>query len=113
MHIVMAMINSIPPHVFWGFQLSEWVQIIGIITFISGIVIWIVRLAIVNPTRVSNDALRESIDTLSRRVEGIGGNADKVHEEHDKRLDRHDVHLARHDEEIKTLFQRTHGEENK
>lgn len=109
---LLAVIHNIPPHVFWGFQLSEWLQIIGIITFISGIVIWIVKMAIVNPTNTNNDALRHSIDALAKRVEGIGGNAEAVHKEHDMRLDEHEVHLARHDEEIKTLFRVTNSKEN-
>ena len=104
MHILMAVTGQIPPHVFLDFELGEWIELIGIVTFIAGIVAWVIRIAIVNPTKISNDALSNSIRELSKKVEGIGDNADRVHDEHDRRLDEHDVRLAKHDEEFKTIF---------
>ena len=106
MRILLAVTSQVPPHVFLGFQLGEWLQLIGIITFIAGIVAWVIRIAIVNPTKTSNDALSNAISELSKKVEGIGDNADRVHDEHDRRLDEHDVRLAKHDEEFKTIFSR-------
>ncbi|MFT8525215.1 MAG: hypothetical protein ABF753_03480 [Lentilactobacillus hilgardii] len=104
---LLAQIQPTPPHQFMGFELGEWVEIIAIVTFIAGIIAWIVRIAIINPTRISNDALTESIKQLSNQVQNLGSSSERIHADHDKRLDDHEVHLARHDEEIKTLFNRT------
>lgn len=107
-----------PQHAFLGFQISEWAGLIAIVTGVVALVVWLVRTAIVNPIKASNelqaqinkdsnDALRKSIDALSVRVEGIGMNVDQAKLEHDHRLDQHDIQLAKHDEEIRTLFKQS------
>ncbi|WP_461243690.1 hypothetical protein [Secundilactobacillus muriivasis] len=105
MEVLTTVVSHVPPHVFMGFELSEWVQLIAIVGFIAGIVAWVVRAAIVAP-------LTTAINNLSSKVDGIGGNADRVHAEHDRRLDEQDVHLARHDEEFKTVFNQLNREDN-
>lgn len=104
MQVLTEVATHVPPHVFMGFELGEWVQLIAIVGFIAGIVAWIVRASIVAP-------LTTAINNLSKKVDGIGGNADRVHAEHDRRLDEQDVHLARHDEEFKTVFNQLNRED--
>ncbi|MFC6202555.1 hypothetical protein ACFP1L_11845 [Lactiplantibacillus nangangensis] len=92
-----------PPHYIMGYQLSEWASIAAIIMFVSGMVVGLVRIAVVNPANVANRELKRSIDSLTAKVDGIGITADQVHKEHDHRLDKHEIWLARHDEELENL----------
>lgn len=105
--MIAGVIHQTPPHMIMGYTWGELASLLGVMGILFSVIAWIIRVAIINPMKTSNELLSKSIDELSKRVVGIGDNADKVHAEHDARLDEHEVHLARHDEEIKTLFNRT------
>lgn len=92
-----------PPHYIMGYQLGEWASIAAIIMFVSGVVVGLIRIAVVNPANSANADLQHSIDRLTDKVDGIGKNADQVHAEHDRRLDEHDIRLGKHDIEIENL----------
>lgn len=104
---IAGVVHQVPPHGMLGYSWGELASLFGVIGVLFSVIAWIIRMAIINPMKNSNELLSRSIDELSKRVVGIGDNADKVHAEHDARLDDHEIHLARHDEEIKTLFSRT------
>lgn len=86
-----------------GYRLGEWVSITTLILFLAGIIVWLVKVTIVNPTNLANQALKQSIDQLSSKVDGIGSNADRVHEEHDRRLDNHETRITVSEQEINDL----------
>ncbi|AVK60263.1 hypothetical protein C5Z25_00065 [Lactobacillus sp. CBA3605] len=92
-----------PPHYIMGYQLGEWASIATIVIFVSGLIVGIVRIGVVNPAHIANENLQHSIDRLTAKIEGIGENSDAVHKEHDKRLDAHDIKLGEHEIEIKNL----------
>lgn len=95
--------QHVPPHSFMGYRLGEWVSITTLILFLAGIIIWLVKVTIVNPSNLANRALKQSIDQLSSKVDGIGSNADRVHEEHDRRLDNHETRITVNEQEINDL----------
>lgn len=92
-----------PPHWILGYRLTDMAAIVTIIIAVAGAVSWIVKVTIVNPTNLANQALKQSIDQLSSKVDGIGSNADRVHEEHDRRLDNHETRITVNEQEINDL----------
>ncbi|MFQ4152916.1 hypothetical protein [Lactiplantibacillus plantarum] len=104
--VLAAVINDqhwTPPHYIMGYQLGEWASIATIVIFVSGLIVGIVRIGVINPAHIANDNLQHSIDRLTAKIEVIGENADAIHKEHDKRLDAHDIRLGKHDIEIENL----------
>lgn len=95
-----------PPHVFLGYTIAEWLALLSIIGVLGGYFIWLVNHFIVQP-------LSDSINRLSTEVKDFKDLSRNEHSEFkkhfdriDDRLDDHENHLTRHDEEIKTLFKR-------
>jgi len=113
--VVMATIQAhTPPHWFLGYRWSELAAIVAVIGFVAAGIVWLVKVAIINPQNVvnreqakaaelSNKMLRESIDLLTKKVEGIGDNATQVHEKHDRRLDDHETRIQLNEHDIKEL----------
>lgn len=115
MVLATAVVQHTPPHWFMGYRWSELAAIATFFGIIAGFLVWIVKVALINPQNTinreqakaaeqSNRALRSSIDLLAKKVEGIGDTAAQVHTAHDRRLDDHEtrIQLNEHDiEEIK------------
>lgn len=97
------------PHYIAGLSLGEWVSIIGIITFISGLISMLFKYAVFGP-------LRAEIERLSNTIEGLDGSLKKIRNDYEKleeRVDNHDRRLDRHDEKFKTLFNDKYKKEDK
>lgn len=97
-----------PPHVFLGYNLDEWLMLLSIAGVFVAVISWLIRKVVIDPIRndmkASNAALMSTLDVLSEKVANIGGNANKVYASFDKRLNAHDRTLTRHDEQIKNLY---------
>lgn len=91
---------------FLNFPLSDWATLITIVGSVVGIIVWSLRVSIMNPMKESNRNLQDMIDSLKQLVNNINSNASTKHDEFDKRLDRHETVLTRHDEQLKTLFKK-------
>lgn len=114
MAFAMAVIQHTPPHWFMGYRWSEWAAIATFFGIIAGFLVWLVKVALINPQNTinqeqakaaeqSNRALRNSIDLLAKKVEGIGDTATQVHTEHDRRLDDHDKRITLNERDIKEI----------
>lgn len=103
---------------FFGLSLAELVSITVLLTFVFGILSWLVnkgykvlRDNIIKPVVEMMEDLKDSIDGLSRNVDSETKWIHDRHSEvvkrlgdHDKQLDEHDDKLTAHEERIKTLF---------
>lgn len=86
--------------------MSDWATLITIVGSIVGIIVWSLRVSIMNPMKESNKRLQDTIASLETLVNNINSNASTKHDEFDKRLDTHTEILSRHDEQLKTLFKK-------
>lgn len=91
-----------PVHVILGLTLAEWVSIIGIITFISGLVSLLFKYAIFGPIQSDLKELSQQLSALNSSLSELKQDYAKL----DARVDEHDRRLDRHHEQIKTLYNR-------
>lgn len=103
---------------FFGLSLAELVSVTVLLTFVFGILSWLINRAyhalkenIIKPVLATMEDLKDAIDVLSKNVDL---ETKWIHERHsevvkwlniqDKQLDEHDDKLTAHAERIKTLF---------
>ena len=90
-----------PVHVIiLGLSLGEWMSIIGIIAFISGLVSVLFKYIVFGPIQNDLKDLSDNIGGLKKSLDELKNQYDKL----DRRVDEHDRRLDRHHEQIKTLF---------
>jgi chaperonin cofactor prefoldin len=77
--------------------LQEITWIIGIISFIGGIAIFLFKKIVIEP-------LQKSIDSLNKTIQRLESSTNKQLEIHDKEIDILKEKTTRHEEQIKTLF---------
>lgn len=67
-----------PPHIFFGYTLDEWLMLLSIAGVFVAVISWFIRKVVIDPIRndmkASNTALMSTLDVLSEKVANIGGN---------------------------------------
>lgn len=86
------------PHVIFGFTVSEWVGIVGILSGTYGF--------IVKP-------LLNKLETLSKSIDQISENSLIEHNRLWQHYDIHDKQIWKHDQEIGILYDRSHLKRSK
>lgn len=79
--------------------LQEITWIIGILSFVGGIAIFLFKKIVIEP-------LQRSIDALNNTLQEFKQSTDRKLDIHDKEIDLLKIKTARHDEQIKTLFRK-------
>ena len=77
--------------------LQEITWIIGIISFVGGIAIFLFKKIVIEP-------LQKSINSLNETLKEFRLSTNKQLEIHDKEIDLLKIKTTRHEEQIKTLF---------
>jgi hypothetical protein len=77
--------------------LQEITWIIGIVSFIGGIAIFLFKKIVIEP-------LQKAIESLNKTIQRLETSTNKQLEIHDKEIDLLKIQSTRHDEQIKTLF---------
>ena len=109
--IVMAMVQHVPPHWFFGYRLDEWLAIVGVASAFAAVVVWLVKTAIINPQNAENrrqnekanemnQAWRRSIDGLADGVKELRASSDQIHRDLDRRIDDHEARISVNENEI-------------
>ena len=93
-----------------GFDVTEWLAVVSIISLAISAIIWLVNNLITKPTDYRNEMLNDNIKGLTSQLEQFTAEmkADrkaiyKKLDEHDRRLDHHDRRLGRHHERMKQI----------
>lgn len=77
--------------------LQEITWIIGIVSFIGGIAIFLFKKIVIEP-------LQKAIESLNKTIQRLETSTNKQLEIHDKEIDLLKIQTTRHEEQIKTLF---------
>ena len=86
-----------PPHLFLGYSIGDWVGLLTIISMLVGTLIWLIRVAITKP-------FTEQMAKLNEAIRNLTASSKVDHSSFDLRLDNHDRKIERHDAEIGFLY---------
>ena len=86
-----------PPHLFLGYSIGDWVGLLTIISMLVGTLIWLIRVAITKP-------FTEQMAKLNEAIRNLTDSSKTEHSSFDLRLDNHDRKIERHDAEIGFLY---------
>lgn len=100
---------------FWNYSIGEWATLLGIISVLISVVVWVIKVTILNTfydklddqntaVKYSTDRLTEHLQSLSEAIEALTTSAKTEHQVFEKRLDEHDRRLDRHHKDIKNLY---------
>lgn len=77
--------------------LQEITWIIGILSFVGGIAIFLFKKIVIEP-------LQKAIESLNKTIQRLETSTNKQLELHDKEIELLKLQSTRHDEQLKTLF---------
>ncbi|WP_025025166.1 hypothetical protein [Companilactobacillus nodensis] len=86
-----------PPHLFLGFSISEWLGIISIISILVGAF----KTFLFNP-------IGDQLKDLSGAIQNLSDNSAKAHSDLEKKISKNHLDIERHDIEIDFLFDKNH-----
>lgn len=97
-------IATIPPHVILGYDLSEWTELIAIISAFVSLISWLFKRVIVDPLMDKISDLGETINRLSASHQESSTMFASTLKEHTEEIGEIKVTIARHDEELRSLW---------
>ncbi|GKQ42901.1 hypothetical protein RD055328_08240 [Companilactobacillus sp. RD055328] len=86
-------------HQLAGLTLGEWVSIIGIVTFLAGVVSLLFKYAVFAPFQMDIRELNSNFKTLNQNLASLQSDLKEI----EIRVDGHDRRLDRHDERLKNI----------
>lgn len=102
--VLSNILAAVPPHYFFGYNLSEWTELIAIVSAFLSLVSWLFKRVIVDPLMEKISDLGDSIKQLSAVQNEDSDMFMKTLEKHTEELGEVKITVARHDEELRSLW---------
>lgn len=102
--VLSNVIAAIPPHYFFGYSLSEWTELIAIVSAFLSLVSWLFKRVIIDPLMEKISDLGDSIKQLPATQNEDSNTFMQTLEKHTEELGEVKITMARHDEELRSLW---------